>query len=270
MKRKFWLGIAILLIVGIVLAIVFVSLFRERDTEDLSKSLNNYVEDGYLNVEDERFQDITDYLDYIAPVLKSNVDTAEQGLQAENFLNSYKATIVVAKFVNEELIFLDYSDAYRQNKKKIEKAFSQAQTSARELQTFINENVNEGGSQYWLANTWQGCEENATKMVEKSLDAIKRLLSVYEEGATSVYTGNAFLEIIFDRTEFLLDTMIENQQTENSGKNLYEFVVDYFTNKEAISNYCYNSDLQTKVEDIKEKGDQSVYYDSFCEGTLGV
>jgi len=41
MKRKFWLVIAILLIVGIVLAIVFVSLFRERDTEDLSKSLNN-------------------------------------------------------------------------------------------------------------------------------------------------------------------------------------------------------------------------------------
>ena len=63
MKKKWIIITIILLIIAVVLTIVFINLFSERDTEDLSNAVKTNVQTGYLDGDGDTYLKIDEYFD---------------------------------------------------------------------------------------------------------------------------------------------------------------------------------------------------------------
>lgn len=292
MKKKWWILILILVVVAIVLTIVFINLFKERDTKVLSEKIYDVSQTGYLSPESKENAVIEEYLTNLLK-LGGNFSESEDVDKKEvakisNYLSAYNSFEISIQFFAREMIFAKASDTYISNRKKVEDNLSQAQKLAEELEKYISDpNHKTGGSNFWTAQTWADCREKMTKMINKTADAMMQLAEIYQKSVPSVVEGKGFLnneftEIILDEMTNLTKNITEKaEEDEKYGANLYNFVNAYLSekNEKNILNYIYNNEtfdetlkdkvtLQKKVEDIKEKGDKSEYFQSFIAGSL--
>ena len=83
MKRKGLIIVAILAIVAVVLTVVFITLFRKKDTNELAANINEVValKSGYLNDQNESNIVIDDYLN----VVVSKVQTPGEMNEIKNY-----------------------------------------------------------------------------------------------------------------------------------------------------------------------------------------
>lgn len=272
MKRKgFWI-ILILVVVAVVLAVVFINLFGEKDTKSLSNALNNYVgkEEGYLYESNEDYQKIDEYLESIYAVLSSE----EEKNEVKNYQTTYSTLKVAAEFFNREMAYTKYTTVYKDNRKKIENDLKNGQSSAEKLANFVEENKElVGGSSYWKANSWANCKGYMEDLFSYTVDAINLLGNVYEASVPSKILNNDLTTLIFDTTSDLLEKTTQNLKTSVESVNTLNALVKAYLTEEKqtiILNYVYNTTAQENVKAINEKTEGwEDKYTAFLSGNVG-
>ncbi|MGN1201610.1 MAG: hypothetical protein ACI4R8_05110 [Candidatus Caccovivens sp.] len=268
MKRKWFFTILILAVVAVVLTIVFINLFREKDTKQLSEKVNSVTTAGYLSEDSEEYAIINAYFDDV--YLK--LTTGEEKAEVKNYQDTYKAYVLAGKFFNSQLVFSEYTETYKNNRKIIEKSFENAQEATNSFKQYIIDNKEVvGDSDYWTANTWANCKGFASTMFLETVDAFNLLQLVYQASVPSKLMKNDLTGLVFDTmTEFSEQTKENLNSDEGCGLKLYNLVYIYLTGngEKLILNFNYNYNSQTKVANIKENGKESVYYQDFLEGRI--
>lgn len=268
MKKKWFLGILIVAIIAVILTIVFINLFGEKDTKELSQEVHSYIENGYLSQENEDYEKIIEYLDAVYPKLSTSTERSE----VLNYKNAYQAYAVAGEFFDRQMVFTEFTDVYKNNRKKIENNLNNAQEKAQNLAKTIKENENlTNGSEYWEANTWANYKGEMREIISSTTTAINLLGEVYISSVPSKIMNNDLTKLIFDVVkEYSIEILEKTTQDEMLGQKLNEFV-NYYLTKEGevkILNFLYNSTSQDKVADIVEKGKESEFYSDLLEGRI--
>ncbi len=268
MRRKWVFGILILVIVGIILAIVFINLFKDRDTKALAEELNDVATEGYMSEQSDEYLTIDAYLENV----QTYFDDSAEKKEIKNYQDAYSAFVIAIDLFNKQMIFTEYTDEYNDNFKAIQKDLKTAQEAAEELKGYVNQTKEVvGSSPFWNVNTWQTSRDYMKTIFDCSKDALYRLGNVYQASVTSKLMNNDFTDIIFDGFTNLCN-QVAASLTENGskGEELKTFVEAYYSevNEEYILGYNYNLVLQANVKDIKEKGIESGLYTEFLTGQL--
>ena len=268
MRKKWFFGILILVVVGIVLTIVFVNLFKDKDTKALAQKVNEVSETGYLSEDSDEYLKISEYLEKMPAYFSGGTEKIE----IENYKKAYQSFVIVVDFFNKEIMFSTYTDEYNNNLKAITNAFNVAQDNANKLKNYINEtSLVTGDSKYWNKNTWQTSKEYMKNIFDNTREALSKLGNVYSASVNSIFVNNAFTDIIFEGFNALTND-VAGKIAENTsvGEKLLNFSNSYFgeTNEKVIIKYVYNKTLQTSVQDIAEKGIDSNYYNGFLAGNI--
>lgn len=268
MKKKWFWIILILAIVAVVLTIVFINLFREKDTKQLSSKVNSVVTTGYLADESDEYSIINDYFSNIY----TKLSTGEEKAEVKNYQDTYKAYVLAGKFFNKQLVFSKFTETYKNNRKAVASRFDKAQASANKLKQYIVDNKDVvAGSDYWEANTWTNCKGFANEMFVQTIDAFDLLQIVYQASVPSKIMRNDLTGLVFDTmSEFSKQTKEKLNSDENCALKLYNFVNVYLTEsgEKLILNFNYNYNAQTKIANIKENGTESAYYQDFLIGRI--
>lgn len=271
MKRRGFSIILILVIVAAVLTGVFINLFKEKDTKALAENLNSYVgrENGYLNAENENYKIIDEYLSSVS----TNLTAVEEKNETKNYQMSYRTFVVAGEFFNREMVYTEFTNVYKDNRKKIQENFSKGQECAKKLAKFIEENKEiTGGSAYWEANTWTNCKDYMKNLFNYTMNAFTRLDNVYEASVPSKILNNELTSLIFETFDELAEKTITDLRTDSDcGTNLYNFTNNYMTkSKESIIlRFNYNTTAQENVKTIKEKANGwEAKYNSFLAGNI--
>lgn len=265
---KWTIGIVILAIVAIVLTIVFINLFKERETTELATEINEVAENGYLSSESEEYQQVQKYLQNVA----SYFSDGEEKYTIQNYKDSYTAFTVAIDFFNREMLFTKYTDEYKENLREIKDDFKDGQEAAEDLKDYINETKQVvGDSPFWNTNTWQTAQGYMKTIFEGSRDALTRLGIVYKASVNSSLMNNDYTTIIFDGFTNVTNQVVSDLGTNaTKGNALMAYTNAYLSaaNEEYILGYAYNTKLQSSVKDIKEKGAQSALYADFLLGQI--
>lgn len=268
MRKKWFFGILILAVVGIILTIVFINLFKDRDTEDLAKNVSEVATEGYLAQDSEEYVAINEYLKNVLTYFDDGADKNE----IQNYMDSYKAFVLAIDLFEDELIFSKYSKEYNDNVGKIKKNFKLAQKAAENMTEKIGETKNlTGNSPFWNKNTWQENRGFMQEVFENSKQAMISLSTVYTASVSSKLMNNDFTQIIFNGFTALSNRVASDLIDDSTrGSALLKFVNAYYSdeNEKYILGYTYNTDLQYAVKDIKEKGAESALYADFLNGVI--
>ena len=281
MKKKWFILIFVLVIVGVVLAIVFVSLFNPRDTKALSEKLVSVTESGYLSPDNEENQEIDEYLAYLKTLSEEFEDTSEIS-KITNYLDAYASYEIVAKFFAREMIFANATEYYTNNHKNIENWLDSAQKNANEIKKYL-EGLKLGNNRYWTARSWSDVYKKVQNLVNDTAKALSKLSEVYQKCVPAVsagkgYANNTLTDVIFAEMRDMLKK-VSSKADENAeyGKTLFVFVSAYLSkeNETLIWEYVFNENLQNKAEELKalqEKGREfqleSSLYRNFVAGQL--
>ena len=270
MKKRGLFIIVILAVVAVVLAIVFINLFIDKNTKSLAVKVNTVVQDGYLSPESEEYETINQYLQDISSRVTSNSDKNE----VKNYIDSYQSFVVMGEFFNKQIVFTEFTETFKVERKKVEAGIKNANSAVSAMVKYINENKETvGGSDYWLANTWAECEGYMQKIVHSSIDVFNSLGKIYETSVYSQTMNNQLTSLIFDTVEtFSKDIKVKVEDTNVYGQKLYSFVNAYLSENGqiVIYNFNYNVTAQENVKIITEKstGWETVYQD-FVAGSIG-
>ena len=276
MKRKVYFWVFILVVVAAVLAVVFINLFKTPSTQKLALSLNSYIERGYLSTDDYQekndceYKDIQKYLLEVEQVLT----TSQQRNEVKNVRYAYQAYVVQANFFNRQLPFTVFKDEYKKNKKKIENLLSECQNLADKAEEYIVQHRDlTSGSDYWKAETWAGVRDDLVALTTKTAEALTLLTEVYEACVNSQFMNNGLTEIVFDASnEFSEELIAGLDQDATIAQRMSSFTNVYYTasGEELILDYCYKSNYQLTVSNIKNswKSD-TVLFNRFLAGNLG-
>lgn len=269
MKRKWFIGILILAVVGAVLAVVFVNMFTSKSTSPMAEDLNFASSSGYLCVESDEYKDIIEYFDNVSTAL--NAESDDQDKVVSNCKNLYIAFSKEAGFINKQLAFSEYTNTYKNSIKNVERLLKNAQKNANEAKIYIkNKKTIVGSSPYWTAGTWYECKDYILKMIKDTNRALKLVDEVYSAGVKSKLTNNNLSTLIFQTTQALADEAISNIETQNSSATISNFSQIYFTDYEIIMSYQYNASVREKIDTIfnAENRAELAAYQEFLEGNL--
>ena len=268
MRKKWFFGILILVVVAIILTIVFINLFKEKDTKALSEKINDVAENSYLTEDSEENKKINEYLTKMAMIFQDGKERTE----IKNYKNAINSFSVAIKFFNRELLFSSVSNEYNNHVKSITQNFENAQEDAKKLKNYINEtNAPIGNSAYWAQNTWQTSQKFVKSIFDNTREAMSKLGKVYRASVNSKFVNNEYTDIIFDGFD-TLSNQVASKISEDAtvGTNLLVFTNAYYgdSNEEVILGYAYNDILQNSVKDIVENGVDSLYYSAFLSGII--
>lgn len=269
MKRKWFFGILILVIVAVILTIVFVNLFRPRDTKALTKEFNTIAVSGYLSEDSDEYKTITEFYENS---LIPNLDSDKTEVQ--NHLNVYKAFVEEAKFYNKEFIFSSYTNVYQKYSNKINRSFEKADSNAKAIAKYINDNEEKWNDvDFWRANGWKNIENFSKTMFENTINAFEMFGQVFVSCVNSEIINNDMTKLIFNTSaDYAKEALSKSSEDTTVGQKLSSFVELYFgeTGQNYVKNYIYNLTLQSKVENILEKGSSwEEDYNDFLSGNMG-
>lgn len=271
MKRKWFIIVAILAVVAVVLTVVFITLFRNKNTNELAANINEAValKSGYLNEENESNTVIDDYLSVVA----TKVPTAGELNEIRNYAKAYQAYEIIGQYYNRQMVFAKFNSTYKNNRKAVARSLANAQAKADSIAKYLNDiKAAVGSSDYWQANTWADCKEDFRDMFASTTKAFNTLALIYEDCVESYFANNEMYEAIAYAIENESTTMLTdatNQQV--YGTNLLNIASAYLTtNTEArIYNYEYTAaSFKDKIEDILENGKNSTNYASLVAGSI--
>ena len=268
MKKKWFIAILILAVIAVVLAIVFINLFREKDTKQLAQDVHQSVEKGYLSKDSDEFTVIDSYLKDISSKLTTEAEKSE----VRNYLDGYNAYVMVGEFFDRQIVFTQFTEVYKNNRKKVSDNLSHAQDKADALKDYINANKDlTHGSDYWQANTWVNCKQDMKDLMNYTIQAFNLLGDIYQASVPSKLMNNGLTDVIFDEIERNSKQILENaSESDLYGSKLSSFANIYLTKsgEQVILNYQYSTVAKGKVEDIKKNGTESSYYSDLLTGRI--
>lgn len=269
-KVIFWIILG-LVIVGVVLAILFVTLFGNKSTEDLAKNLNSYsTSEGYLSETSEKYQKVDTYFDDLATTITDDTYRNE----IANFKNAYTAYTIISDFFNNEIYYMTYNDVYKENRSQIENSFKNAQTNIDKMIDQINKNSKAvGDSEFWKKQAWKNCRDYMKTAIKETATAFKKIMKVYNACVASNIINNDYSKIIFFGLEQLISDF-DKKYTEDDtvGQKILNYSTYYFTDttKASIIEYTYttNLSLKNKVSNILSAKTESAYFADLIGGSL--
>ena len=269
MKRKGLLAFIVIAIIAVVLAIVFINLFSDKDTKALAQEINRVATTSYLNEESSEFKEIDEYLTVVSGAL----DSKEKN-EVLNYQNMLKSTAIMIDFYNRQILFSEFSEAYKVERKKIEKEFKKAQEVAEEFCAYIVKNKTDAyGSDWWTANTWVEGKKFMQEITTNANSAFERLQSVFVEGVDSKIINNDLTQLVFNETTKMFSEVNESL-SENDLKStaLLNFVEIYYSlnGEKILIAYNYSESMQNEVSDINENGEDSLFYNNLLDGSIAV
>lgn len=274
MKRKFFWIILILLVIGAVLAVTFIVLFKNKNTSALAKSINSYTTSGYLHDGDD-----TDYktIDTYLTKIRASLSESEDKEEVKNFQDAYKAYLTVASFFNRETNFMAYTKYYKNNRKSVQSSLSKAQNAVDNFVKQIKKNNKiTNGDAFWEKLAWTNCKDHMQSMLKSTVDAFNKYAKIYQASVASNLLNNDYSDIMFLALSNLSTRVKKNyNKIAECGNDLLQFVGLYFTKdgETQILNYTYQSKDSTIVNtvlDIKQHGEESASYNSFITTMLAV
>lgn len=276
MKRKGVLITLILVVIAIVLAVVFINMFKERTTKSLSEKLNTFVETGYLAPEGEQNKKIDEWLS----VLSANNDSelVDEKDRIKSYKNSLIAYETIAQFFNRHLIQLEATSVYAKNRGKIEKSLNTSQKKADKLESYINEKMQiVEGNAYWTATTWIDCKQDITDIINYTTDAFTRLANVFNSSMPTTrenlgIMNNTLSKLILNTMSSMITKISADVEVGNPlSEKLLVFVNAYLTleNENIITQFPYSSkNFQNIISEITTSGENSEHYQEFIRGEL--
>lgn len=279
-NRKWILIIAIILILAVVLTIVFINLFRPKDTTQLTDLLYSLTEDGYLSKDNEEInQKIDGFLnDFLTkPKLKAELQKhPEEQNRIQNFLDAYEAFEVMAQFFNREMIFSVYTETYNENRPAIMKSFEKASAAASEMASYIKSHeTTVGGQADWTYDMWETCDDEMEAIYKNTANAFSRLAKVYTASVPSKVMNNDLTSAIFKAIDYYFKQFSENYTTKaDCGSNLKSLVNIYLTEKgeHYILDFLYNmrerqiAEYLLEAEDITQAKNGA--WENFIKGDI--
>ena len=258
---------SIFIVIAVVLTIVFINLFREKDTRDLSNQVANAVQGGYLDdeKEDGEFQKIDEYFAVIS------ASANEYEVEIRNVQRLYHSYVIMADFYNNEMVFTEFNDVYKENKKNAINGLNEAKQKAEEMVEYIDSNAEKtSGSTYWQARTWVDVRDMAFTFVDANNKLFDALQNIYQGCVTSKLANNDFSTLVLKTINSEAKNVRENISEEMLSIDcVVNMTTTYLQNGYTkIMNYLYDASLQTAVADINKNGEESSYYQNLLNGTL--
>lgn len=268
MKKKGIIVVIALLLVAAVLALVFVLLFKDKNTKSLATDLNTAVTTEYLSKDSKEYQTIQNYL------LQYQGMAGENAFEVTNYKEAYEAYTTIAVFFNNEAPFMEHTKTYSKNRKKIVSALNSAQKNARKMVNTIEENNKlTGGNETWQRVVWNNYKEYVQDLVSDTMKAFELLAKVYTASVPTSLLNNDLTDVLFMGMNSLNSNFKKNvAKTENLGRALLSFSQTSFNPanvEKAVLNYNYTSENNhNKMKDIKEKGSESLYWSDVFNGNI--
>lgn len=268
MKKKGIIVVIALLLVAAVLAVVFVLLFKDKNTKSLATDLNTAVTTGYLSETSDEYTAIHGYLERYEGMSANNTEVT-------NYREILEAYTDVAVFFNNEAAFMQHSKVYSKNRKKIVSALKSAQSNATKLMNTIKEKQEiTGGSERWEKVVWDNYKDYAQNMVMDTIKAFDLLSTVYSASVSSKLLNNDLTDILFMGLRHHADAFKEKPDGANLGLNLHRFTDAYFNPsiiEDAVLHYSYASkNVKNDVEDIKQNKEETLRWQQFLLGNITI
>lgn len=252
----------IILVVAAVLTVVFVTLFKERDTDAVADKVISVVDEGYLS-EDTDKETIEEYLNYMCSNAGASTDEIEMSI------NFYSAYDKLGDFYREHIIFTSYNSTYRANRDDVIGGFNTATNLAEDMVDYIVSNT-AGESESWEARTWDDVRVMMFEFIEANNRAFIALGNIYPACGNSLITNNDFTTAVLNGINEHLSNYQNADETTDRNKiatNVNKMAAEYLTD-ELVYGYLYNATWQTQIADLTTNGEQSGYYGAFMAGTL--
>ncbi len=271
MKKRWFIFVIILVIIAVILTIVFINLFREKDTTALAENVNDVTQNGYLSEENEANQAIDAYLAQVSGLGSLEADRTT----IENYADAYAAFEVIGDFFSRQIVFTENTSVYRENRGRIRNAFQRAQNAVDDFAEYLSQNMDVVGSdEDWMTITWANCKGYMQDIISNTTDAVTRLALVYQDCVTSKVMNNAMSDIIFAEIEKWTSQLIseETVSTAGLGQQLLTFVNAYLTidGENVILQFQYDNNIKSQAENINELGEESTFYSQFVAGLIEV
>jgi len=271
MKRKWIIGILVIVAVGAILAVVFINMFTNKSTDAMAKNLDQAVSEGYLCETSDEYGVLNEYFEEVSSALAAQSD--EEQKVTLNCQKLYVSLTKEAKILNSQLAFSEYTNVYKNSNKKIENLLKSAQKHANDAKAYIQSTKNlTNPSQYWTAGTWYECKDMITKMIADTNNALRSIAEVYKAGVNSKLFNNKLSSLIFETEQNLADDVLKDLKVAGAADGIYNFTQIYFssTSLEIIMSYQYDSTVKDKVDEIlnAENRAESPAYLAFLEGNL--
>lgn len=268
MKKKGIIIVVALLLVAAILALVFVLLFKDKNTKSLATDLNSTVTTGYLSKENDSYKTVQNYLDEAEHMI------GDEGLQLTNYRQAYEAYTTIALFFNNEVAFMNHTKTYSKNRKKIVSALKSAQKNADKMASAIEKNNKiTGGTETWQRVVWNNYKDYVKDLVSDTMKAFELLSKVYAASVASEYMNNDLTDVLFMGIKEL-NSEFKNgvTKTPNLGYKLLTFATTSFNPanvEKAVLNFYYTSENNhKKMEDIKKNGTKSLYWRDVLDGNI--
>lgn len=268
MKKKWIIITIILLIIAVVLTIVFINLFSERDTEDLSNAVKTNVQTGYLKDDGDTYLKIDEYF-YV--MLRQASLTLSDKNEISNAQKLYETYILIGEFYNKQILFSSYNDVYAKNRNQAIDNLNSANSKASEIVSYLDANSElVDGSDYWQARTWDDVESMVKDFLNYNNLAFSALQPIFVSCVDSKVVSNDFSALILSTINFYLNEANENWSSNTKSVTpAFEMADSYLINHyNQIMSYRYSTQLQSNVEDILKNGESSSYYGKLTGGTL--
>ncbi len=268
MKKKGIIVVIVLLLVAAVLAVVFVMLFKDKNTKSFAQDLNTAVTQEYLSQDSKEYKTIQDYL------LRYQGMAGEKAFEVTNYREAYEAYTKIAVFFNNEAAFMEHTKTYSKNRKKIVSALNSAQKNAEKMVKSIEDSSKLiGGNDTWERVVWNNYKEYVEDMVSDTMRAFEVLTTVYKASVSSSLLNNDLTDVLFMGIKELNSNFKKDAKTkENLGGALLRFSQTSFNPsnvEKAVLNYNYTSESNhNKMKDIKEKGTESLYWSDVLNGNV--
>ena len=271
MKKKWFFVVIALLLIAAVLTVVFVMLFKDKNTKSFAEDLNATVTTGYLSTESDEYNVVSGYLEKYEGM--ASVITGEDA-EVTNYRLAYKAYTNIALFFNNEAPFMEHTKTYSKNRKKIVSALNSAQKNADKMAKIVKEKGNyTGGNETWERVVWRNYKHYVQDMVYDTMKAFELLSNVYSASVSSSLMNNDLSDVLFLglkqlNKEFKKDV----EKVPNLGYKLNEFSESSFSQEKvesSILTYNYTPESNhNKMKDILSKGVESNYWGQVLNGQV--
>lgn len=271
MKKKGIFIVIALLLVAAVLAVVFVFLFKDKNTKSLATDLNTAVTKEYLSKDSNEYKTVQEYLERFKGM--AGIGT-EMEAEVTNYWQAYEAYTTIATFFNNEAPFMEHTKTYSKNRKKVVSALNSAHKNAKKMVKTIEENRKlTGGNETWERVVWNNYKEYVKDMISDTMRAFEHMATIYKASVSSKLLNNDLTDVLFMGINQLNKEFRKNaKKLPNLGGAILRFAQTSFNPsnvEKAVLNYYYTPEANhAKMKDIKEKGTQSLHWPDVLNGNI--
>ena len=250
----------ILFIVAGVLAIIFVTLFKDKDTKAVANKVLSVTSEGYLSNGEDR-EVFEKYLDNMLGKTESDDEIILS-------ISLYATYDRLGEFFRENIVFTSFTNEYKRNKDDIIGGLTNADKKFDEMVSYITTNT-AGDNEAWEARTWDDIQPMMFEFIEQNNRAFAGLARIYSSCGDSKVTNNDFTAVLFETIDRYLSSYADAGTARKQALTHYlKNLTTNYLDGELIYGYLYNETWQTEIGDILENGTKSVYYLPFITGTL--